>query len=183
MMIQHHNIIIIIIIVILDSGTPSLTIFTIPSWRRCRSTWETSTEKTACQWAGKLLLNMYRYLPSYKAVKTHQNSLGPFLINPALFLNFYNKIIVYNLSSCFSQGNFCQSLLLNFSRKGAPSPHSAHRTMTPISSSHTTLQDSLSGRASSHSFSDTPEQGLFKLADMFAKNLTRWWNPYFIINI
>ncbi len=73
------------------------------------------------------------------------------------------------------QSNFSQSLLLNFTRKGAPSPHSmSHRTLTtPLSSSSISFQDNLSGRTSSHSFSDTLEQGIFKLADMFAKNLTR----------
>lgn len=71
------------------------------------------------------------------------------------------------------QGNFCQVLLLNFHRKGAPSPRSAQRTSSlSLSSSRQTLLESSSGRASSHSFSDVPEQGLFKLADLFARSKT-----------
>ncbi|XP_019851271.1 PREDICTED: nucleoporin NUP188 homolog [Amphimedon queenslandica] len=67
-------------------------------------------------------------------------------------------------------GNFCQVLILNFHRKGAPSPRSSSR-LSLSSSRTTTSQDSSSGRASSsHSFSDGLEQGLFKLADMFYKS-------------
>ena len=77
----------------------------------------------------------------------------------------------YSSSSSLLQGNFCQSLLLSFTRKGAPSPHSSLRT--PFSGSGQTLLDSSSGRASSHSFSDSVEQGIFKLAYFFAKSLSK----------
>jgi nuclear pore complex protein Nup188 len=62
-------------------------------------------------------------------------------------------------------GSFCQVLLINFQRKGAPSPRSSS-----LSSSHQTLYESSSGRGSSHSFSESSEQGLFKIAELFYKS-------------
>ena len=72
----------------------------------------------------------------------------------------------------YIQGNFCQFLHIYFHRKGAPSPHHSSSSFrgTSLSSSHQTLPDSSSGHASTHSFSDSPEQGFFKLAELFYKS-------------
>ena len=73
------------------------------------------------------------------------------------------------LHNAHTQGSFSQGLLLNFTRKGAPSPGSSMRTPT----SHSVLHDSSSGKTSSLSFNDTAEQGIFLLADSFAKQFFR----------
>lgn len=71
-----------------------------------------------------------------------------------------------------SQGNFTADLLRNFTRKGAPSPVRTKLLVPPRGHTHS-LQDSFSGKGSSLSFSDTSEQAIFKVADMFSKQFFR----------
>lgn len=68
-----------------------------------------------------------------------------------------------------TQDHFSNDLLRNFTRKGLPSPKSA----TPTSRGHTHFQDSTSSKGSSLSFTDSQEQRLFKMADLFAKQFFR----------
>lgn len=90
------------------------------------------------------------------------------LSNVIIITSFSDDIIISYL-----QSNFSHLLLLNFSRKGAPSPGKTPTTAPTLLGSSLVLHDGSSGKTSSLTFSETSEQGIFRLADSFAKHFFR----------
>ena len=73
-----------------------------------------------------------------------------------------------------TQGSFSHGLLLNFARKGAPSPGTSALRSSSSSTTHPFLHDTSSTKSFSLMFSDTCEQGIFHLADSFSKHFLQY---------
>lgn len=71
------------------------------------------------------------------------------------------------------QDTFSHGLLRNFSRKGVPSPSSSS-FRSSSNAPPSLLHDSSSGKTSSLVFNESCEQGIFRLADNFAKHYLRY---------